>query len=534
MLPARIYVNLRRRLGTIDPYLYGQFIEQMFDVVDGGIFDESSPLADESGFRRDTVAALRDLGATVLRWPGGNFASTYHWQDGVGPRDRRPRRVDPTWSQNSPVLPFLEISNRFGTDEFLELCRRIGAAPYLNVNAGTAGLMDALHWLEYCNYGGRSALADQRRANGRQAPWAVPFWGIGNEVYGNWQAGHMDAAAYGEQLRQFARFMKHVDPTIKILGVGHAQDALWNETVLARAGSVIDYLTIHLYAGSEHLLGEPDYYPCVASPIALGERVAAVAAQIAAARRRYGWMHRIGISVDEWSLRHWTPPGVGPYPDWAADNPRTVMDALFGAGMLHVFQRHPQAVTMACYMFTVNRHGALLARPQGVVKTPLFHVLRLYRRAFAGGARPGQDGTGATEAVVEPGGTAEAVDTYVVCDSQAVAPRLGRNRVLGPVVEMPYVDASAAHDAAAGMLTLAVINRHEREHAIVDVAVLEGSAAGEAERFQLASDDPLAANTPEAPERVVVTETRESWTGRLDLPPHSVTVHHVPCRAGGP
>lgn len=170
-LHAKLRINLEQRLGTIDPFVYGHFLEHLGRCVYEGIYDEGSPLSDSDGNRKDVLDTARRLRVTQLRWPGGNFASGYHWQDGVGPRDSRPARFNLAWFQRE--------SNRFGTDEFIATCRKLGAAPYLCINMGTGTLDEAASWVEYCNHEGGTRLSDLRRQGGHAEPYGVKLWGLG-------------------------------------------------------------------------------------------------------------------------------------------------------------------------------------------------------------------------------------------------------------------------------------------------------------------------------------------------------------------
>src|SRR5271165_588720 len=171
---ARIKIDTDRVIGEVDPLLFGNFTEQLGRCIYGGIFEEGSPLSDSDGFRKDVMEAVKGLGVSILRWPGGNFVSGYNWKDGVGPRDLRPPRPDHAWGA-------LE-TNRFGTDEFLTFCQRIGTQPYLCINAGLGSVDDARQWVEYCNEKRDTYWARQRRKNGHDQPWDVKYWGLGNEI----------------------------------------------------------------------------------------------------------------------------------------------------------------------------------------------------------------------------------------------------------------------------------------------------------------------------------------------------------------
>ena len=196
------------RSATIDPNIYGNFIEHLGRCIYGGIYEENSPLSDERGFRLDVLEAIKGLNVPVLRWPGGNFVSGYHWMDGIGPKEKRPRKVDWAWHA--------EESNRFGTDEFIEYCREVGTEPYICVNLGTGTIDEAAAWVEYCNGTGDTYYANLRRQNGHPEPYNVKYWGLGNEMYGFWQIGAKTADDYAKLAMEAAKLMKWTDPSIKL------------------------------------------------------------------------------------------------------------------------------------------------------------------------------------------------------------------------------------------------------------------------------------------------------------------------------
>lgn len=190
---ARIKIDTRRTIGEIDPKIYGNFLEHLGRCVEGGVFEEGSPLSDPEGFRRDVMQAVKDLHVTFLRWPGGNFSSNYDWRDGIGPRDSRPRRLEMAWGTIE--------DNRLGTHEFLDYVARIGAEPYICTNLGTGTWDEAQQWVEYVNFDGDTTTTRLRKKNGRDKPWKVKYWGLGNEMDGPWQMGHRTAEDYGKFAR---------------------------------------------------------------------------------------------------------------------------------------------------------------------------------------------------------------------------------------------------------------------------------------------------------------------------------------------
>src|SRR3954449_13243085 len=227
---ARVKIDTERVIGDIDPLLWGNFIEHLGRCIDGGIFEEKSPLSDANGFRKDVLEAVRKLNVTQLRWPGGNFSSNYNWRDGIGPRDSRPRRLEMAWGTVE--------DNRFGTHEFLDYVGRIGAEPYICTNLGTGSWDEAQQWVEYVNFAGDTTTTRLRKKNGRDAPWKVTYWGLGNEMDGPWQMGHRTAEDYGKFALEAAKLMRLTDPSIKLIAAGSSNFANgidwigWNRTVL--------------------------------------------------------------------------------------------------------------------------------------------------------------------------------------------------------------------------------------------------------------------------------------------------------------
>src|SRR5262249_17897931 len=236
---ARIGIDLERRIGTIDRRIFGQFIEHLGRCIYGGIYDGGSPLAGPRGFRTHLPRAVRPLRIPILRWPGGNFVSGYHWLDGVGPKDARPRRSELAW--------LAEESNRFGTDEFIAYCRAIDAEPYICVNMGSGTMDEAQAWVEYCNGTGNTSWADLRRQHGHPEPHRVRYWGLGNELYGSWQIGASSAEDYVKRARHFATLMKRTDPSIQLVACGKDGVSDWDAVVLDGLADLVDFHSIHLY-----------------------------------------------------------------------------------------------------------------------------------------------------------------------------------------------------------------------------------------------------------------------------------------------
>jgi alpha-L-arabinofuranosidase len=555
MTEATIHVTTTREIGWIDRKIYGHFLEgHFFGNIQGGIFEEGSPLSIQEdgvtrGLRQDAIEACRELGLPVVRWPGGNYASAYHWEDGIGPRDGRPTRLELTWG-GQEGMP-LEEDNRFGTDEFLAWCALTGAEPYLNNNCRS--VEEAVRWLEYTNYAGRSHYADLRRANGHADPYGVKLWGLGNEAYGAWQMGHRSADQYAADAREHALFMRKVDPTIQLVGVGlpHGEAGeTWTRALLRRAGPLIDYVSIHLYGASRHLMtassGEDEFETTVGQSLYFEQHLRAYADLVALEARRAGVTRPLGLALDEWNIRHLEPhswpiprPGedgdVAPReipPDTAVEprldsvgrrrmrvnrwSPRTAADALFYAGVFHAMQRlagHTVPVTMANTVNLINANGLLAVRPSGLVKSATYHVWDLFQNHTGPIALPVVvDGPGVQRGVRQGAQTDAEGQLYTVPS------------------HVPYLDVAATLSEDRRTLHLSVINRHRSDAArvrlVVDELVSHLPPSAHVRAIGHDVEDVLATNSIGHPDRVALRDLGSSdlAEGCHAFPAHSVSL----------
>ncbi len=225
---ARIKIDTDRKIGEIDRKIYGNFVEHLGRCVYGGIYDPDSPFADEDGFRKDVIEAVKDLGVTIIRYPGGNFVSNYHWLDGVGP-ERKPR-LELAWQR-------LE-TNEFGTNEFMKFIKKVNAEPYFAVNMGTGTIVEAQNWLEYCNIKDGSYFAELRKKHGFDEPHNIKYWGLGNEMDGFWQMGQLSAEDYAKKARETAKLLRYTDHSVKLIASGSSNyypgsnPDEWNEIII--------------------------------------------------------------------------------------------------------------------------------------------------------------------------------------------------------------------------------------------------------------------------------------------------------------
>ncbi|MBN1490320.1 MAG: hypothetical protein JXA69_10410 [Phycisphaerae bacterium] len=379
---CRMVVNVDDAIGVVHPFVFGGFLEHFQDVVYGGVFDRDSPHTDELGLRGHVVDALAQLKLPVLRWPGGNFTSAYHWRWGAVPRKYRPTiYAEPVWKQKE--------TNEFGTIEFVELCRRVGAEPLICVGVGRdprcPTAEEAAAWVRYCN-ATRGAEAELRAEAGHPDPLDVMLWGLGNEVSGPWQVGYYSKPEeYADDLVRYATAMRRADPQVRFIICGEsykADNRPWNRTVLTpEVARLADWISHHTYT---HLgsFGPQKPYEAVFQQLLGFERdVAELVALNREVSRNVGRAKPLELAVDEWNEYSW-----GNRADNARPEHYSLRHALFTAGVFNVFLRRADAVTMANYSPSVNCRGSIYADDRGVLLRSTHHVITLYRRAAGGTA----------------------------------------------------------------------------------------------------------------------------------------------------
>ncbi len=491
---ARIRIDPARRLGDVDPRIFGNFVEHLGRCIYGGIYDPGSPLSDERGFRRDVLDAARRLRIPILRWPGGNFVSGYHWLDGVGPVEDRPRRADLAW--------YAEESNQFGTNEFIEYCRTLGTEPYICVNMGSGTMDEAQAWVEYCNGTGNTGWANLRRKHGYPDPHRVRYWGLGNEMYGGWQIGNLSAEDYVKKARAFALVMKRTDPAIQLVGCGHNGWSEWDRVVIDGLAPFMDYYSIHLYTG------HADHYATVCQSHQAERAIRICAALIERARHAQRIPHPIAIAFDEWNVWYRTRS----HEDRVAgvEERYTLTDALAVATYLNGFIRHCRAVRIANLAQLVNAIAPIFTRPDGLFLQTIYHPLRLYAEH--------------TRAV--------ALDVHVESPLYELAPDqeergFGRIHHVADLGPFPLLDAVATCDAAGQELTVAVVNRDRDRSQPASVELVDATLAGPVAVSEVNGPSAHAQNSFEHPRCVDVRDREIPATGRRlehEFPAHSVTV----------
>ena len=496
-------LTLSRPLFKRDGKLYGQFLEHFHRQVYGGVYEPGSPLADADGFRTDVLDALRQIATPVIRWPGGCYVSAYHWRDGVG-AERRPA-YNKAWR--------VEDDNRFGTDEFVALCRKLGCEPYICTNAGTGTPEEMSDWLEYCNLPSAGANARLRAQNGHAAPFGVRYWSIGNENYGSWEMGAKTSAEWGPFVRESAKMMRRVDPSIE-LSAAALDDLDWTYQLLRSAGPYLKWISLHSYfdfnCEAEHPAG---YEACMAYTADLAAPVRRVRGLLSA----FGLEKSIRVAYDEWNLRSWHHPGIMGLEQGATEaeylTPRdlndvnatyTMADAVFSACFLNMLLRNADLVGMANFAPCVNTRGAIFTYPGGVVLRPTFYVFKLFTQHMG-------------DTVLDS--WSEGNDTLRVTDK------------CGQTALVDCVDAVATLDSATGAYAVSAVNKHPTEARTLRIKA-DGlpSGASAAALWTLNGPSADAYNDVDRSEVALCSGAPPVWRdGALEatLPPHSVNVLRV-------
>ncbi len=470
MLTSQIVVDRDFVIAPLDRRVFGTFVEHMGRCVYGGIYEPGHPAADTHGFRRDVLELTRELGATTVRYPGGNFLSGYNWEDGVGPRDQRPRRLDLAWGSTE--------SNQFGTNEFIVWCREAGVEPMLAVNLGTRGPDEARHFIEYCNHPAGTRYSDLRRAHGFQAPHGVKLWCLGNEMDGPWQICQKTSTEYGRVAQETAKVMRWVDPGIELTACGSSHRNMptyghWEQEVLERCFEQVDFISLHQYFRND-AQDVGSYFAVIEDLDSFIREVVAIADSIAAKRRS---PKRIMLSLDEWNVwyKAHTPADLRK-PGWP-EAPRLIEevynfeDALVVGGVLITLMNNADRLKAACLAQLVNVIGAIMTEPGGTAwRQTIFHP-------FSQASRYGHG---------------DVLRTRTQTDSYAA----------GPHPRLDFLLASVLHDARSGRATIFALNRSARDEMQLSVDLRGLGDRRIVSATQLHHPDLRAENTRSAPDNV--------------------------------
>ncbi|MGQ9691507.1 MAG: alpha-N-arabinofuranosidase [Thermoproteota archaeon] len=473
-----VFVNVEQVIGKVDRRIYGQFIEHLGRCIYGGIWvGEESPIPNVRGFRKDVLEAVKALKPPIVRWPGGNFSSGYHWLDGVGRRPERPVKLDMAWNALEP--------NQFGTDEFIEWCRLIGTEPFIVVNAGNGTPEEAANWVEYTNIKGESKYATLRRANGHPEPFNVNLWGIGNELFGSWQIGFcMDAKECARRTIEFVNQMHKVDHSIRLVVVGNS-DPEWNTEMIKTLGKYISYLSVHIYVS-----GSLEYWELLSEPVSIERKLNTIYELVQFVAKKYASGNKIGLAFDEWNV--WYPEATSPL----FHQNTSVRDGLFTSLVLNSLLRLSEKVPIACFAQTVNVLPLIVTRDDGTMYiNPQYLAFKMY-----------VDNTG----------------EYSIKTSIDAPCYYSKNLD----EQLPILDASATISSDKRTLYVYAVNKEPKESAICEIR-LRGFVPSVLEHVYMCGEKVDGKNDFDHPDNVKI-ETRPpvkiDTTIRVELPPHSVNV----------
>lgn len=488
-------------VGTADRMLYGHFLEHFHRQIYGGVYDPASPFADEDGFRADVIEALKRIKTPIIRWPGGCYVSAYDWKKGVG--KKRIPAYDKAWRVEEP--------HTFGTDEFIKLCRKIGCEPYICTNAGTGTAEDMSDWVEYCNLRDMGQYAKMRIENGFPEPHGVKYWSVGNENWGGHEIGAKEAEEWGRLVRESAKMMLRVDPTLELSAASIA-NLDWNVKLLRAAGDYLDWVSIHGYWGGTPDGLKGDGYDTVVTKTGsvISDEIERVRAYLTA----LGLEKKIKIAYDEWNLRGWYHPNFidtwnrGAYKseDEKAYREKvlgerdkndinsiyTVADAVFSACFLNTCLRACDIVRMACFSPAVNTRGCVFTHKDGIVLRPQYFVFELYANLMKDTVLDvwRED----VPTITGEGRTVDAVDAVVTCGEGGYA-------------------VSAVNKSRGDVMTL-------------DLEMLGGGAREM--RIHTVNGPSVDSYNDIGRTEVGITDGEwEPYTGRVTLAPHSVNVIEI-------
>lgn len=437
-MKAKITLAKELKIGGIDRRMFGSFVEHLGRAVYGGIYEPGHATADEDGFRGDVIEMINELNVPIVRYPGGNFVSGYDWEDGVGPVENRPQRLELAWGVTEP--------NKFGTDEFMKWCKKAGTSPMMAVNLGTRGPDAARALVEYCNHKGGSKYADMRIKNGYKDPWGVKLWCLGNEMDGTWQMCAKTAEEYGRIANEASKLMKWVDPSIETVLCGSSSREMktfgeWEQKALEIAYDNVDYISLHQYYGNP----TNDTKSFLAKSLELDDFIYSVICVCDYVKAKKRTKKQINLSFDEWNV--WYHSHGSPFERWSIapnqlEDIYNFEDALLVACMLITLLRHADRVKIACLAQLVNVIAPIFTKTGGdAFRQTIFYPFKAMSKHAKGDA-------------IKPIIDCPKYDCKEFCD-------------------VPYLEAVASYSEDESELSLFCVNRSLDEEMQLDISLLD-------------------------------------------------------------
>jgi len=505
-----VVIDSDRQIAPIDRHLFGSFLEHLGRAIYEGIYDPKSKFADSNGFRTDVMKEVRDLGVPIIRYPGGNFVSGYHWLDGVGPKDKRPTVLDRAWNT-------LE-TNQFGTNEFVTWARQVGAEPLFGLNFGTGSSEDAAALVEYCNVPSGTKWSELRRSHGYAEPHAVKYWCVGNEMDGPWQIGHMPAREYGIKAADAARQMRVIDNSIKLIACGSSGPFMptyidWDRTVLEECYEDVDGISLHRYWGNtEETNNDSSKY--LAMNLAMDRQIQEIVSVCDTVRARKRSGKQLFLSFDEWNVwyRARTGDAVDGHRKQAPhllEEPYNLEDALLVGGLVNSLIRHSDRVKVACLAQLVNVIAPIMTNENGIMRHSIYYPYS-WAIKYAQGRALSVSPQGPTYEVASLGRPIESIGLPV--------PGFG---------DVPYLDVVATLDPANKTAAIFLLNRDLEKERDLQITWRDLTPARVTAFETITGKDLKAVNTFADPQRVKPQSLENPKIGSkisLKLPARSYSV----------
>lgn len=469
MIKAKIITDKHFKLDTVDPRIFGSFIEHLGRAVYGGIYEKGSSLSDERGFRKDTLELIKEIDVPIVRYPGGNFVSAYNWEDSVGPVNERPKRAELAWQ----VIE----NNEFGLNEFMDWSKIANTSPMMAVNLGTRGIDAARNVIEYCNFKGGTYYSDLRKKHGYSDPHNIKLWCLGNEMDGPWQIGHKSADEYGALAWETGKAMRAVDPSIELVACGSSGLMMptfgeWEATVLDHCYDTVDYLSMHTYYNNF----ADDSADFLANTLNMDDFIKSVIATCDYVKGKKHSKKKINISFDEWNVWYHSNEADKKLEKWTyaphqLEDVYNLEDALLVGGMLITLLNHCDRVKIACLAQLVNVIAPIMTSGNSAWRQTIFYPYMHASRYGRG----------------------------LVLNSIIDSPKYDSKNY----TDVPYLESCLVWNEEERAVTIFAVNKSFTDEMTVTCDLRQFEGLKVTEHIVLTGDDLKACNTEENPEKIV-------------------------------
>jgi alpha-N-arabinofuranosidase len=480
MKKAKVILDKDFTISEVDKRIYGSFIEHLGRAIYTGIYEPGHPQADEQGFRKDVIDLVKALKTPIIRYPGGNFVSGYNWEDGVGPKEQRPKKLELAWRSIEP--------NEVGINEFVDWTKKVDSEVMMAVNLGTRGIDEARNLVEYCNFPGGTFYSDLRRKHGYPEPHKIKVWNLGNEMDGEWQIGHKLPHEYGRLAREVAKVMRQVDPNIELVVCGSSGPGMptfpeWERIVLEHTYDVVDYVSLHYYAnfpsGPEfvELPNNPDLASFMAKNLDMDRFIKTVVSTIDYVKAVKRAKKDVHISFDEWNVWYHSFEKDRKVEPWQIAPPLleedyNFADAVLVGCMIITLLRHADRVKIACLAQLVNVLAPIMTVKGGISYRQTIYYPFLHASNYGHGV------------VLSPKIDSPKYDSRLYTD-------------------VPVIETIATYNEEEDTINIFAVNRDAKEDLLVEYNLKGFEKFNVIENIVYENDDPFAGNTPENPDKVV-------------------------------